>query len=166
MSLVAACDPGIRASGLSIWDDGVLQWAGLVVSPETTARGPLAWAAMARAITEAYPLALDVLVVELQQVYPGGLGPPPDDLMQLTGMVGCLVGLYEGRCGRVEGYYPRQWSQVKKEVRHERLYLPGVLSLEEWTRCEGGPQKDRDDAICLGLWWAARSGERTTKEAA
>lgn len=163
--ILGALDPGLRTCGYSIWDEGQLQWAGLVVSPERQERGPKAWLAMARAVLDTYPLGLDHLVVELQQIYPGGYGPPPDDLMQLTGVVGCVVGLYEGRCGLVEGYYPRQWSGgTPKDIRQARLLEPGVLSAEEWERvepCAKSLYHNVLDSIDLGLWVARLLGERS-----
>lgn len=156
--ILGACDPGLRRCGLSIWDSGELIWAGPVVSPEATLRGPEAWLAMAEAVRNSCPLDFDYLVLELQQVYPRGLGPPPDDLLQLTGVVGCLTGLYAN--SKIEGFYPRQWSQVKKEIRHARLQEPGVLKPEEWAYVESY-DKETLDAISLGLWSVIRLGERT-----
>ncbi len=161
--IVMAVDPGLRHSGVSIWDGGQLVLAALVSNPvDTSVRGPKAWLEMARAVEAQYPLGLDTLVVELQQM--DSRASNVDDLFQCCGVVGALVGCYDTAAKNFVGYYPRQWSLVPKLIRHARLYEPGVLSAEEWLTAEPCSDKllhNRDDAICLGLYHLRKTGERT-----
>lgn len=146
-------DPGIRECGLSIWKDGMLTLAALIRSTERVSRGPEAWLAMARAVVDQYPHQINTLVVELQQHDKRIFNA--DDMFQVCGVVGAIIGSYDQHCQKVIGYYPRDWSKVPKLVRHRRLREPGVLTDEEWTRvepCVTRLEHNRDDAICLGLF--------------
>lgn len=153
MPVVVAIDPGIRVCGLSIWDDGQLRLAALVRSPERVSRGPLAWRAMMRAVRDQYPDSFDTLVVELQQQDQRAFYA--DDMFQVCGVTGALVGAFDRQCKEVYGYYPGEWSKIPKAIRHSRLYKPGILTPFEWTRvedCVKSLRHNRDDAICLGLF--------------
>lgn len=155
-----AVDPGIRYCGVSIWNDGILKMAALVKSPEKVLRGPKAWLEMARAVKALYPLGLDTLVVELQQQDTREFHA--DDMFQVCGVTGALIGAYDESCRHVVGFYPG-WSKVPKTIRHSRLYKPGILSAEEWTKvekCVKYLEHNRDDGICLGLYYLRQIGAR------
>lgn len=157
--ILAAVDPGLRHTGVSFWADGVLTGAMLVKNTEAKLRGPPAWLAMAREVQAQYPLGLDTLVVELQQRDRRNFNP--DDLYQVAGVTGALVGMYDGRCTDVVGYYPREWSRVEKGIRHTRLKQPGVLTNAEWTtveKCAKNLEHNLLDAVCLGLFHLKRVG--------
>lgn len=151
-------DPGLRGCGVSIWVDGMLVWAGYVLSPcKPPVRGPAAWRAMARAVRDTYPLAADWLVVELQQ--DDSRVAVADDLRQLSGVVGALTGLYDE--ADVVGYLPGEWSLVPKEIRHARL--PKQLTAEELAALEDDNHNTLD-AVALGLFEMKQRGR--TAEAA
>ena len=154
---VLVADPGVRACGVSIWVDGTLTLACLVSNPVTKGGGPEAWIAMARAVQSIYPLGLDTLVVELQQKDHRAFFA--DDLFDVAGVTGALVGAYDTGAKRFVGYKPRTWSRVPKALRHTRLQEPGVLSKEEWSQVE---TKNHNvlDAICLGLYHLKETRQR------
>lgn len=157
LMIVMAADPGLRGCGVAVFDDARLIWAGYARSAERTVRGPAAWQAAALAVVECYPLGLDVLVVEYPQIYRGMYAA---DLVEITGVVGAVVGQYEGRCQEVVGYLPRDWTMgVPKEVRHARLEKD--LSEEEWAAIEdaGALTHNVLDAVGIGLFYL--KGKRT-----
>jgi hypothetical protein len=152
--LLGAVDPGLRHTALALFDDGDLAWAGLVYNPERSERGPKAWLAMAKALLETYPLGLDRLVLETQQVY-GGASAGASDLLELSGVIGCVTGLYGNVGADVVGVLPREWTGgVPKDVRHARLLQ--ALSVEELSRVEPCAEHLRHnvlDSIALGKWY-------------
>jgi hypothetical protein len=97
-------------------------------------------------------------VAEVPQIYFGNrLRVDPDDLLQLTGVVGACTSLFPGMC---YGYYPREWKkQIPKEIHHKRLVK--VLSEQElkiWENIEGPSTAVHNarDAIGLGLYHLGR----------
>jgi hypothetical protein len=107
---------------------------------------------MGRALLEACPLALDVLVVELQQ--DDSRNADPDDLRQLSGVVGCTVALLPA--DEVAGYRPGEWSCIPKDVRHRRLAAD--MSPESWGAVATPDNHDTLDAVCLGRFELTRRG--------
>lgn len=161
MGTVLACDPGLRNCAISVWADGVLTLACLVSNPLDVERGPKAWLEMARSVQAQYPLGLDTLVVELQQKDRRAFNA--DDMFEVCGVAGAIVGCYDGRSKEVVGYKPGTWSKIPKDIRHARLKAPGVLSNEEWktvAECPPGLLHNVLDAICLGLYHLKETRQR------
>jgi hypothetical protein len=160
-SVVIAIDPGLRCSGVSIWDDGVLMLACLVSSGLDTERGPKAWVAMARAVQAIYPLGVNHLVIETQQRDSRAFNP--EAMLELAGAAGAIVGAYENRAKKHFGYKPRKWSRVPAEIRYARLREPNVLSKDEWTKvepCSKHLEHNVLDALCLGLYHLKETRQR------
>lgn len=147
MSLLAAIDPGLRRSGVAVFDSGRLCWAGLILNPERVVRGPRAWAAMAAQIRDTLPEYLDVLVVEQPQE-DGRTRQAYGDVLQLTGVVTMILSAFMGGAARVECPTPAQWkSSTPKAVMQARLRrdLPDY----EWD-----PDHNVKDAVMLGRKYA------------
>ena len=164
MGSTLVVDPGLRCCGVSIWDGGVLKLACLVSNPLDKERGPKAWIEMARAVQAIYPLGLDSLVVEQQQKDHRAFFA--DDMFEIAGVAGALVGVYDGAAKKFFGYKPRTWSRVPAEIRYARLHAPNVLSIEEWARveaCPKGLEHNVYDAIALGLYHLKETRQRSLK---
>jgi hypothetical protein len=154
--LLMAVDPGLRAAGVSVFDDGELVLATLAIGSDETGRGPEAWVSMATAIAATFPLAPDVLVVELMQVYPGGT--PADDLMQVTGVTGALAAMYPNT--RIEGYKAREWTGgVPKKERQAAF----TMTEAEWSVVDSYPKAlmhNVVDSLMLGKWRLAKENAK------
>lgn len=156
MSLLLACDPGLRRSGIAIYADGRLVYAGLAVSPERVVRGPRAWEAMAKAIFEAVPLLVDTLIVEQPQ-FDARTAGCASDVMELAGVVSTIVARSEGAL-HVSLPRPLDWKgNVPKGVTQARLWAG--LSDDEWCNLSTDDHNALD-AASLGLWHAKKTGER------
>jgi hypothetical protein len=124
-SWLVAVDPGLRHLGVAIFFNGILYDVLLVKNPQL-GRGAEAWYGYTRAKTD-LPSSFreiiegaDHLVVEMQQVYRRGPGDP-NDLLQVAGVAGVVVGL-ANLDARVTGYLPREWKgQVQKDVFAKRI---------------------------------------------
>ena len=165
MTMVVSIDPGLRACGVAIFWDGVLVRAAYVKNPEKKARGPEAWKAMAQAVYEwmsdtnkpGWTKRPHVLVLEVPQVYRAGQQKgDPDDLIQLAGVDGCVVGLIGPDV--VRAYLPREWKgQVPKEIHNARVMRE--LTEEEKAAiepCAPSLLHNVIDGIGIGLYFLKR----------
>lgn len=151
--LLAACDPGLRNCGVSVWADGRLVWAALVRNPEQVVRGQRAWAAMAAAVRDAVPLDLDLFVVEAPQ-FDARTKDAAADVLELTGVVNALLIAFAGSAARFEAPTPSRWKgQVPKTVTTNRTLA--ALSPEELANvCFAAPGLMHNvwDGVALGRW--------------
>ena len=157
-----ALDTGLRACGFAVVDDGTLVFAELVRSPEAFARGPRAWATMVEAVLEAYPLAADLLVVEMPQ-YDGrtSVGGVAPDVFEVVGVAGRLLAAFTGRAQVAWSVTPQEWKKnLPKPVHHARL--AEELSPEEALLVPD--DHNVRDAVALALWAAKERGERRPPE--
>lgn len=165
MSLLVSCDPGLRACGVAVFQDGVLVHAALVKNPVKKARGPEAWWGMADAVrthiweSDSFRLVPRTYVLEVPQVYRFGKSrTDPDDLIQLAGVGGAVGAVLRPK--EAYGYYPRQWKgQVPKEVMVARI--EGRLTPEEVKAIQPVAASLRHnvlDGVGLGLHHLGRLG--------
>lgn len=155
---VLSCDPGLRGSGVGVFEDGKLVRAAYVKSPERIERGPPAWRAMAHAVSGWVGTdSIDTLVLEVPQVYRAGQQKgDPDDILQLAGVDGAVVGMIWS--SSVKWYLPREWKgQVEKSImvrRIEKLLTPEEVSVIE--ACPASLRHNIIDGIGLGLFYLKR----------
>lgn len=155
--MIVAVDPGLRACGVSVWDPwGVLYGAAYVKGPKE-GRGPSAWASMAAEVREYIDCTpITHLVVEIPQVYQRAHSKgDPNDLIQLAGVAGAIVGRLSGAPNML-GPLPAEWKgQVPKEIHHARVRA--ALTADELTRVALPSAKSLAhnvwDAVALGLWY-------------
>lgn len=161
-----AIDPGLRHCGVASFRQGRLVGAALVQgAPE--GRGWPAWITM----TEAIELAVAdriapgaVLVLERPQVYAVGMSKgDPDDLLELTGIVGAVAARLEAQGAHVTLYKPREWKgQVPKAVHNERVR--SHLDPEELRILDGCGARSLihnvTDAVGIGLFHLRRRRAR------
>lgn len=168
-SRIASIDPGLAKVAVAIWNserDFALEWAGLVLcdhSPGTERAQK--WREMAEAV---FPWLwmhggepLD-MVVEVPQVYGGVHKEDPNDLLDLTGVLGAIVG--GQACNSVAwSPLPREWKgQLPKEITQSRV--DAKLSALEKSCIEWPIKSLRHnvyDAIHLGIVHLEREGLRT-----
>lgn len=132
--MLLSVDIGLHGLGVG-WFSG----ADLVAAaylPSTRARGergPLAWRkACAGLAGMPHP---EVLAMETMQVYRGGTDKA-DDLLQLQGIAGVLVGMYPEAVAT--GYLPAEWKgQVPADVLAARV--EGYLGSRGWLDRVVGP---------------------------
>lgn len=140
-----AVDPGLRACGVAIFDDGFLTEAYLVRSEEKTHRGPVAWQAMVRAM----PLAVRPVRVEFPKAYYGAKQQADHaDLLELAAVVGALAARYEPQgCGIIA---PAEWKgQLSKEECRRRIRER--LDDRELLVLDGVKDHNVWDAVGIGL---------------
>lgn len=116
-------------------------------------RGPEAWLAMAKAVSDHLTVlrpCLDLLVLERQQVYLRGHGNP-DDLLELAGVNGAIVAKLD--LPKSHAYLPREWkSNIPKSIMLNRI--ESRLSAEELATIQPCPASLRNniiDSVGLGL---------------
>lgn len=158
-----ALDPGIRHCGLALFMSNRLVRAGLARNPEVSLRGPAAWTTMARAVEDMLAAWLPeegfvdgdelILAAELQQVYRGpGAKADPDDLFQLTGVVGAVTALVNTSVG----YLPREWKKnlpkgvVEARIK-KRLSPEELKAMKEAEGSTPSLQHNVIDAVGIGL---------------
>lgn len=158
-----ALDPGIRHCGVALFLSNRLVRAGLARNPEATLRGPAAWMTMARAVEDMLAAWLPeegfvggdelILAAELQQVYRGPAAKAdPDDLFQLTGVVGAVTALVN----TAVGYLPRTWKKNVPKVILEgrirkRLNPEELKAMNEAEGSTPSLQHNVIDAVGIGL---------------
>lgn len=122
-----AIDPGLRELGAAEFEGDALHRIGVLVNPNRRGRDVPAWAAMGDLVKSRFP-STDELVIEMMVVRAGRRDVDPDDLMQLVGIAGVLVGLYAPIPARV--VRPEDWKgRVKKRIHHQRIV--GALNPNE-----------------------------------
>lgn len=161
-------DPGLREAGLAVFTNGLLTSAFLVRNPNTKDRGGRAWRAMGqtvfRTLNSSAPNALisGVFVSEIPQVYREGKSAnvSPDDLTNLTGVVGCVIGFLDP--SEVKTYVPAEWKgQVPKKIHNDRI--EAALNMDEVkvldaVKCPASLLHNVVDAIGVGLFELGRMG--------
>ena len=156
--MLITIDPGLRHCGCALWkEDGTLDSAELVKSRERTARGPVAWKAMADQVFVRYAGHVSRVVVECPRIYPHTDQHKGDlnDLIELAGVVGALASVFDVNVTHV---YPADWKgQVPKEIMNERCLF--TLSQAERLQLL---HKDHNtlDAVGIGLHAHGRIGKR------
>ena len=153
-----AVDPGLRGCGVAVFCARSLSWARYVENPAKSGRGPEAWGAMSRAIhTQVQkngPLPPFTYFFEIPQVYPGVPETDANDLIDLAGVVGAIVGQEDVH---VAWCHPRAWKgQVPKRVMNERVKKK--LQAEENSNffSVGALDHNTWDAVGLGLYYLGR----------
>lgn len=153
-----AVDPGLRGCGVAYFADDKLRLAAYVVGKYQHGRGPEVWRGMASAVRKWWgeTAALDGLVLEVPEIYPGMPKTDPNDLIDLAGVDGALAAAF---AVPAVYYLPRQWKgQVPKEVGVLRALAH--LSDEERKCVRPAPMKSLDhnvaDAVGLGLYHVGR----------
>lgn len=122
--MLLSVDIGLHGLGVGYFDDGILVAAAYLPSTrDKGGRGPLAWRQACAGLANAPAPA--VLVMETMQVYARGQDKA-DDLLQLQGIAGVLVGMYPE--ATPIGYLPAAWKgQVPSDILANRVeaYLDG-----------------------------------------
>lgn len=149
-------DPGLRHTAVAIWEGTRLVRAGLVKNQvDASIRDAPAWAAMGDAVWEwifrEYAFKVCQVVVEIPQVYQHARGVNPDDLLQLAGVDGAILGRLHG--AEVISYRPAAWKgQTPKEItqaRTEAVLAPGERKAMEMPA--KSLQHNVWDAVAIGL---------------
>lgn len=161
--MIIAIDPGRKDLAWAILtNDGELFDCGLSANPKGHYKDAEAWRAGALALYKDlsdYHKGFDVLVLEVPQVYqPSPV--PPDDLLQLVGMLGALCTVLSWR--ETKAYRPREWKgQVPKRVSHARIHKR--LTVEETSTLNAclldiaeGLRHNVLDAVGIALKYAGR----------
>ncbi len=166
MNHTVAIDPGLEKVAYSIWlPDGSLGLAGLVqCEHEVGMERGAKWKAMGYwtcLALEGFCRSDIDLVIEVPQVYSGPRKEDPNDLIDLAGVLGAIVGGLT--FGHVEwSPTPREWKgQLPKEI--SRARVDSKLKPEEKTRIIW-PIKSLChnvyDALHLGIVYLEREGLR------
>lgn len=154
VSMLIAFDPALRTSGVAVFQDARLIHAYHVVNP-CFDRGPASWAVTAECIwsgiATAYSAHLPCLIVtEEQVVYPQSKSDP-NDILQVAGVAGALVGIGRAVGCEVRSYAPATWKgQLPKNVCMQRT--KAKLSDIERGCIVRGTTLDAWDAIGIGLY--------------
>ena len=114
-----AVDTGLRDLGAALFEGDRLVKVSLVENPNKHGRDAPAWSAMADEVCARFPLVTE-LRCEMMVVRSGNRQVNPDDLMQLVGVAGVLVGRYYPAPAQV--VRPEDWKgRVKKRIHHPRI---------------------------------------------
>jgi hypothetical protein len=141
--MVVGIDPGLGCTGLAIHDTECGWWTAYSIR---SGGAPLVSRAnyIASEIKRITPPIVDLLVVELPQVYQGHLQiGDPNDLIKLSVLVGSVCATINHRHAMLP--LPREWKgQVPKKIHHKRIReeVPGL----------GRISKDAMDAVGLALY--------------
>lgn len=133
-------------SPLLTYEPGELLEAAYAHSEAQRGRGPHVWSLTCAAFVRRFAHwmgRLDAMVVEVPQVYAGKGEGDPNDLIQIAGSLGVMLGAF--RVPVVVGRYPSEWTGGgKKPPRHARARAS--LSPAELARVEEvSNKKDRED---------------------
>lgn len=147
-------DPGLRGLGIAYFYDSELKVATYVKNTDTKRRGPPAWLDMLRAVCNssmppAYLLAPITMAVEVPVVYPK-IKTDPNDLIDLAGVLGSLVGHFEP--SQLLWFKPSDWKgQVPKAVMNARVWARLSDSEQRSVQRVGAKDHNTMDAIGIGL---------------
>lgn len=168
MKTLISLDPGLREAGLAVFTGGLLTSAFLVRNPNTKDRGGKAWVDMGREVdiilgeAASTETSLFTFVSEIPQVYREGKSAnvSPDDLTNLTGVVGCVIGFLDP--SEVKTYVPAEWKgQVPKKIHNKRI-IAALSSTEvaalDAVKCPASLKHNVVDAIGVGLFELGRMG--------
>src|SRR5260221_1515651 len=163
---IVSIDPGLKKVAYAVWsEDGTLLSAGLVIEDyDPGMERAEKWRKIADyvdLVTGLSNIGDSYLVIEIPQIYSGNRDNDPNDLIDLAGVVGAIVGKIV--CGSVEwSPTPREWKgQLPKEISQKRV--EERLSLEEKALIEWPIKSLRHnvyDALHLGLTYLEREGIR------
>lgn len=169
--IVLGVDPGLRECGVAALEDGQLVAIG-TLHGLTKKRDGLAWLEMAREAVrfcEDHGLWPDQVVAE-KMVVRGRGRVNPDDLIQLVGVAGAIIGAMDVRASTP---VPSVWKgQLKKRIHHQRILsklepdevevLPfdvrDYIEQCRQTRRLDHPDNHAVDALGLARWWWAEHG--------
>lgn len=180
----ASIDPGKWSVSVAIWTEHDctcrlcpknsvrLTWAGLLNNPhkEDQAERAERWGQLARVVNAMIAVktgdvsAATSLILEIPQVYGGVRDEDPNDLIDLAGVQGAIVGV----TGAVVEWspLPREWKgQLPKEVSAQRV--EAKLTEEEKRRIEWPAKRLRHnvyDAIHMGIVFLERYGYREFRD--
>lgn len=151
-------DPGLRCTGLAVYLGATLIMAAAVENPHS-GRGPEAWKAMAASVVGLLRLDPAIpkdLVVEKMVSYPGS-PVRVDDLMELVGVTGAIVGAVD-QCGAYTSYLPRQWKKTVPKPIHNKRVLAKLTPAESAPLASIRPALVHNavDAVGLGLFHLGR----------
>ena len=153
----ATLDPGQHACGVSLWRGPELVRAGAVRRPDAVDReGPGMWAAMA-VLVELWLAGSGVerLVVETMKQYAGTGRARPEDLLELAGVAGAVVGRL---AIPAVGAKAAEWNgQVPSAIRRARTQA--WVTERGWSdrvnlNTTARFQQDVWSAIGIGRWWS------------
>jgi hypothetical protein len=168
---ILAIDPGIKASGVAVFNHNRLIYAN-VIRPMAVVKMVESIQEIADLTKEAWHKELgvdtfpEVLIVERPQVYQQRFQKgDPNDLIPLAIMAGVLWEKLKPKY--VMFPLPKEWKgQVPKDVTFERTKIAldkretEILS-NDMQRVPKGLRHNGYDAIGLGLWGLQRLGRRT-----
>lgn len=151
-----AVDPGLRGAGVALFNGRELVNATWVENPVSSGRGPKVWAPLGRNIWLWSPGALvSKLALEMPQVYPGMPKTDHNDLLDLAGVLGCVVTQFS--MAEVAWFFPATWKgQVPKEIMNKRV--KERLSMGEARKIvhKGALDHNTYDAIGIGMYYLGR----------
>jgi hypothetical protein len=172
MSRLVSIDPGKHACSIACWHDYTLVHAAWIENLFRRDQGKEradSWGDLGKRVadvigTELGSSAPISLIVEVPQIYPGPRREDPNDLIDLAGVLGAIIGVT--RASVVWSPFPRQWKgQAPKEVTQQRV--EAKLSDLEKGMIEWPASRLRHnvyDAIHLGIVYLERQGLRNFRE--
>ena len=149
MKKTLGVDPGSRWVGLAYFEDGILKDTGWVANPERHTRDVVSWRAMTHEVggfvCEKGWEPIDEVILERQQVFKSyEMRVNPDDILQVTGVVGGLSAWLESNL--FYSYLPREWKKnTKKEVFTE--YIVSMLREDELALVSNLKGRQRSDVL-------------------
>ncbi len=154
MKLIAV-DPGLRACGVAVFDDGKLSDAMLLENAYPGDERTRLWTGMYDAFQRRFPEGVyffDDIVVEKPQIY--DRSPNKNNLVDLSIIAGAAALALYGRNGYgIVDYWPHEWKgNVDKKVMTERIR--GWMSLDELAVLPTLPKAKIHnviDAVGLGI---------------
>lgn len=140
--MLYAIDPGVHKSGVALFNDGLLMYAG--------------W--HEHAGSELLALTNDIVRVEMPRIYPGS-GQRKGDLNDLLDLA-AVVGYWEDRLRGsqdVKRVFPATWKgQVPKKIMNARVMAKLSEREAHTIRHVGAKDHNIIDAIGIGLWALGR----------
>jgi len=164
---ILAFDPGLRCSGMAIFQEGRLEWVGMAKPYQNDMPRDIEGAnLMASCILDCLSneqldlISRNRLVYEKPQVYDFGGDVDPDDVMQLAYVNGAVGRTLNPK--NMTGLFAREWKgQVPKDVSHRQAI--GKLDADE-TRLVNKAEETHQsslmhnlkDAVAIGLSYYRR----------
>ncbi len=167
--ILLAVDPSIRSSGIAVFTDDVLTYAGRIVVKPTGRIGP--GDILERAVqmgdticTRMFPILPDIVAVEWPQIYRGPKSKgDPNDLPGLACVAGAIAARFPG--ATLAAYTPAEWAgQIPKVTignALESVRAKRILSRLSCAERKLVPaQHDVIDAVGIGLFHLSRLAPR------
>ena len=165
MTTLFSFDPGLRGTGVAVFENKVLVACAYVRSPNKKDRGARAWKDMGWAAHTWYHKTMDgwspdAVAHEQMQVYRASLQKgDPNDLLELAGVCGWVAALVGTDC-KVTPYLPRQWKgQIPKDVHAKRILgrlNPNEAQVLKAEKIPKSLEHNVIDAIGIGLYHLKR----------